>query len=92
MFQDDSSDDEPEPLPKKEINPLYSPEPYETDFSNPAYHKEATDLGSVRGRAIGTSVLGTESVEMDELVPISPDDAAKIDEAEVPIGQSDTLY
>lgn len=46
------------------------------------------------GRTIGTSMLGMESVEMDELVPLSPIEMAKIDEreAEIPIGQSDTLY
>ena len=93
QLQDDDSDEEPPLQPPEEKNPLYSQDQFIADFNNPAYRQrqDPRDLGS---RFIGTSVLGTESVEMDELVPLSPQEMANMqdEQRDTPIGQSDTLY
>ena len=81
-------------LQQEESNPMYQPGPFEADFSNPAY-RETVALGfEGDGSVIETTVLGTESVDMDEIVPLSPKEVALMDPqgSEVPIGQSDTLY
>ena len=82
------SDDEPPQPPIKENNPLYSPQEYVTDFSNPIYR----DPTRRRSRTEGITVLGTESVEMDETIPLSPEEISKMGDEEVDITEADTLF
>ena len=82
------SDDEPPPPPIRENNPLYSPQEYITDFSNPIY-RDPTRRSS---RTKGITVLGTEFVEMDETVPLSPEEISKMGDEEVDIAKVDTLF
>ena len=93
QLEDDDSDEEPPLQPPEEKNPFYSQDQFIADFTNPAY-KRQEDPRDLGGRSIGTSVLGTESVEMDELVPLSPLEVANMpdEQRDVPISQSDTLY
>jgi hypothetical protein len=91
LLDDDDSDDEPPP-PHIEKNPLYSlPDTDEVDFSNPAYRlaEESTD-----DRVITTTMFNAESIEMDELIPLSPQEMALIDNQseDKPMKDSDTLY
>ena len=94
QLQDDDSDEEPPLQPPEENNPLYSQDQFIADFNNPAYRQHQEDPRDLGSRSIGTSVLGTESVEMDELVPLSPQEMANMEDEQrdIPIGQSDTLY
>ena len=94
QLQDDDSDEEPPLQPPEEKNPLYSQDQFIADFTNPAYRQRQEDPRDLGARFIGTSVLGTESVEMDELVPLSPQEVANMqdEQRDIPIGQSDTLY
>ena len=82
------SDDEPPPPLIRENNPLYSPQEYITDFSNPIYR----DPTRRKSRTEGIIALGTESVEMDETIHLSPEEISKMGDEEVDIAEADTLF
>ena len=75
----DDEDDEPKPPKPEEKNPLYSAKEYVSDFTNPLYTGHAPRESS--------AVLGTESVELDDQIPIVTDA-----DMEVGMEEADTLF
>ena len=82
---DEEEEEPPRPI-QEEQNPLYSSREYISDFTNPIYTSQAEATASA-------AVLGTDSVELDDQMPLVTDSGGgDTDTKEVGMNEADTLF